>query len=588
MQFRSPANIYTRIRQRWDEDPQSTLVPLILFAINAVLMHAVFFPNFSDINPWDEASYMYRGMRFIESGDLPVFSDNPLTTLIFGLTYLPFRSSPLWIVHSSSLIHFLLFALLWFAAYAVARELKAYVPVPVMMGLMFITTITARSMRFPSDPLFASFAGLSFSYLLRYHRTHQSNSLWLASLMMGLAAMARNDGIILFPILLVLALIEAIKAKEVIPALLRLLVPFLLIIGGYLGIYAMATGELTMGTSGRTYDAFEVGHLVIMEGLDEGEPVLQAADAARAVFGTPEENDNNVLTAIRRAPDVYLQRLLAAIKKTPPEFLLAYSRLAYLMPFLILRGLYELLRRRQYQLAFIFIAWPMHLVTSYITTVVRQGHLIFPYYAAFGLSAIGLWALLKNLDQRPEKWIWRLGLGAIILFAILDNHPSTGMVYTLFWIMLEVIVCLQRNQTRFDTSATLLVLLAAGLILRGSYPQPVIRSLGSEPEEQALIVAADILEPGENVASTSPGFAWALKAIYISLSSPDTPSGRSPQDFVGWLRSQNVGVVYVNSTLMEQSPGVWALLQAAPEGSLTEQYVSDDGSVRILEVAPSE
>jgi len=587
MRFESPINIYTRIRERWDNDPLATLIPLILFAVNAILMHATFFPHFSDINPWDEASYLYRGMLFIEEGGIPVFAANPLATLFYGLTYLPFHSSPLWMILSSSLSRFVLFSLLWLAAYHVAREIRAYVPVPVMMGLMFITTLTMRTMHFPTDPLFASFAGFSFGYLLRYHNTHRLPPLWMASLMMGFAAMARNDGVVLFPILLVLVFIESIRARQVLPALLRILIPFVLLIGGYVGLYAISTGEVDLGTAGRTYDAFEVGHLIIMEGLSEGEPVLQAAAAARDIFGTPEENNYNVFQAIRRAPDVYLQRVIAVLKSTPMEFLIAYSRLAYLMPLLILRGWIELLRRREYTLALMFAAWPAHLVTSLITTIIRQGHLTFPYYAAFGLSAIGLWALLDQLYRRPERWAWRLGLGAIVLFAILDNHPSTGIVFILLWMTLEIVAGLQRHEIALHSPVTLLVLLASGLILRGSYPQPIVPTLGEEPEEQALMVASSALDPGETIASASPGFAWAARAGYIGLSGPDTPTGRSPQGFIEWLQSQRVRLVYVDPTLLEQSPSVWALLQAAPEGALSERYASSDGTIRILDVAPA-
>jgi len=588
MRFVSIRNAILHIRQRWQEDPLSTLIPLLMFLVNAFLLHATFFTSFSDINPWDEASYMHSGMVLFEEGGLPQYASSPLTILFFGLTYFPFRSSPLWMVLSSSLSRFILFALMWLAAYRVARQVKHLVPIPVTMGFMFITTITTRTMRFPSDPLFASLAGISFSFLLQYHREHKLRSLLWASLMLGLAALARNDGLVLFPILVVLSLVAALRAGQFLPALIRILTPFLLVIGGYTGIYALSTGEFELGTAARTYDAFEAGHLIIMEGIGEGEPVLQAAEAARAVYGTPEENQYNIFNAIRRAPEVYLQRIIAVLRATPMEFLVAYSRLAYLLPLLIIRGLLTLLRRKETLLALIFFAWPTHLITSLLTTIIRQGHLTFPYYAAFTLSAIGLWALLEDLYRRPEQWVWRVGLMAILLYAILDNHPSTGLVYALFWLLLEMVMLVQHSRTQPQIPITLLLLLVFGILLRGSYPQPGLPSFGQEPQEQALVLAAERLEPGETVASWSPGFAWAARTTFISLSDPDTPTGRSPEGFLQWLQSQGVGLIYIDSALIRQSPTVWELLQAAPEESLARIYSSSDGTIQLLEMVRAE
>ena len=584
MQFKQLNDLFSRFSTSLSSLKRKDLAPVVLFLVNAFLLQSLFFPNFGDINPWDEASYLHRGMTFMVSGELPVYSANPLTTLFYGLTYLPFQSSPLWMIHSCSLSRLILFSLLWLTAYRVARELEAYAPATLTLGFMFVTTLTIRSMRFPSDPLFASLAGLSLSMLLRYRNTQRRGSLVWASIFMGLAAMARNDGLILFPILAALALLQAFQFREPGAAAIRIVLPFIVIVGGYLGIFTAVTGTFEMGTAGRTYDAFEVGHLVIMENLGEGEPVLQAPTAARAVFGTPEENNYNVFRAISRAPSVYLDRLIAAVKATPATFLLAYSRLAYLIPLLAVRGLIAFLRKRQYLLALAFSIWPAHLATSYVTTVIRQGHLIFPYYAAFALSAVGLWALIKELPHGSECWIWRAGFAAIVVFSVVDHHPSTGYVYGLAWITLEIIMLLKRAKPNAPAGQVLLVLLAAGLILRGSYPQPKLRELGQEAEEQALIVAARVLEPDMHVAAFAPGFAWALGTEYIGLGSQDTPITRSSEGFVEWLRTQSVQLIYIDTDLRQSSPTAWRLLQEQIGGQLSSLYSDDSGSVQVLEV----
>ena len=104
--------------------------------------------------------------------------------------------------------------------------------------------------------------------------------------------------------------------------------------------YGIQTGDFTIGTIERTYDNFEAGHQSIYSGEGEINPVFEAKQEARRVFGTPEENNYSVFRAIARSPSVYLQRVVSEASKLPRQVLNAYGiRLAVPLVRFAARGL---------------------------------------------------------------------------------------------------------------------------------------------------------------------------------------------------------------------------------------------------------
>jgi hypothetical protein len=122
-------------------------VGIVFFLLNIFLIYSVFLPNLSDINPWDEAAYLSAGQTLIEGGEFPKLAGNPLTTVFFAFTYLPFRTSPLWIVHSVTLARLILFSMLWLGTYLVARQLSQFAPPVIAIGTFLVMPITIESLR---------------------------------------------------------------------------------------------------------------------------------------------------------------------------------------------------------------------------------------------------------------------------------------------------------------------------------------------------------------------------------------------------------------------------------------------------------
>ena len=101
--------------------PPSFITALILFALNLFLVFNVLTPSFRDLNGWDESVYINTGKTLFE-GTLPVFARNPLIGFLYAVTYIPYQTSPFWLVESATLGRIFLFFLIWLSAFWVGSK----------------------------------------------------------------------------------------------------------------------------------------------------------------------------------------------------------------------------------------------------------------------------------------------------------------------------------------------------------------------------------------------------------------------------------------------------------------------------------
>ena len=568
-------------------------IVILFFVLNLFLLQPIFFPNLADLNAWDEAAYVNSGRELLDRGNLPDFAGNPLMSLFYALTYLPFHNSPFWLVQSDSLGRIFLFALLWLSAYLVAKEVSRFfspaLPTDLLMvGMILVTPLAAQMLRFPSDPMFASLAGLSLWQLLAYHRTSLVKHLWLASVFIGLAALARNDGLVAWAVLLVLVILLGIQSKSwriAGRAVVATIIPFALFIGGYVLFYGIRTGHFELGTAERTYINFEVGQQAIFSGTGQLDLTTEARLEARRSFGTPEENNYSVFKAIQRNPRVYLQRLVATVKALPENLLRAYGiRFAPILFLLALRGLIELVRQKRYTLLVLLCLWAAPLLTGFIITLFRSGHLLLPFYVLFVLASIGLIALLRGLGNRREAYAWLAVLLALVIYGLVGNKLAIYYSAAVLLAALAIIyILIKPTPTATNGLAvSLLILLSAGLILRGELPSPKIRTFNQTPDEQSAVYLANLLEPGTLVAAGTPAPVWMAKMEFANIIAPDVPIHDTPSEFLDWLRIQDIRAVYVDQSLYSTNPGLWALLEAEIGSGLEQVHTNDNGNIQIL------
>ncbi len=572
---------------------------LILFCINFLLVLPALLPTLSEINPWDESAYIHNGQLLVDKGQWPELGYSPLSSIFYGLTYLPFRSSHFWLVYSCRLGRILLFALLWWSAYLAMRPLQRFAGPWMAAGLFLVAPFTFSFLSYPSDPLFAGFAALSLWQLLCFYNTTQGEGsdrpaykhLWAASAFMGLAALARNDGLFLFIIMACLACWLSTRRQRDLRGLLAgffpAVLPFAAIVGGYVLLYGLRTGNFSPGTAQRTYDNFEAGQQSVYAGTGELNPVTESKLEARRLFGTPQENGYSVFAAIRRNPGAYFQRLKVAIKALPNTLLHAYGiRFAALFLLLALRGILALFRQRQFTLLAILCLWPAHLASGFVITLFREGHLLFPFYIVLALSAIGLTAVLTNPSRR-EQAAWLAILLGLAILGLGSNKLAIFYGAGVAFLGLGAALWAREHLPAGSGLAIpALILLGAGLVIHGEYPSPAIPTLGSDPREQGIVYLADHFPADTKIAGGSCGVAWMAKMRCFNLASEDVPTDRSPEKFLDWMRVQNVGVVFVDTSLSSDNPRLWELIDSQIGSGLTRVFSAGEGDIQVLVMQP--
>lgn len=577
---------------KWIQHPP---LAALLLCINLLLVLPALLPTLSEINGWDESAYIYNGELLADKGQLRIFADSPLSSIFYALTYLPFRSSYFWLVYSCRLGRILLFALLWGSTYLVAQPLRRWIAPWLISGLFLVAPFTFSLLSYPSDPLFTGFAALSLWQLLSFFTGAGSKDpgetgrkhLWAASALMGLAAMARNDGLFLFIILVGLVgwlgWRRQRNLRGLLGHLLPVTLPFAAIVVGYVLFYGLRTGSFELGTAQRTYDNFEAGQQSVFAGTGELNPVIESKIEARRLFGTPQENGNSVFAAIRRNPSAYFQRLKIAVKSLPDLLLHAYGiRFAALFFVLALGGLIELLRQRQYSLLIIFCLWPVHLASGFVITLFREGHLLFPFYVVLALSAIGLTAILTRQSRR-ERAVWLavllglalLGFGSNKLAVFYGAGVALLGLGAAFWVQ-------ARLPVGSGLAIPMLILLAAGLIIHGGYPSPSIPTLGADPREQGVVYLVDHFPPDTPVAGGSCGVVWLAKMRCFNLTSLDVPTDLSSDKFLDWLQVQSVSLIFVDTSLSSTNPRLWELIDPQVGNRLERVFSAGEGDVQVL------
>jgi hypothetical protein len=569
--------------------PISRWIPLILFLVNLFLVYAFFLPNLRDINLWDEAAIVSSG-RALLLGNFPSVAYSPLAAGLYAVLTIPFRTSPFWLVQACAAGRLVLFSLVWLGTYLVARQLNKPAASAVMLGLLLVTPISLDFLRFPTDPLFASMAAISLAFVLAYHRSGRVREALWASFFLGLAALARNDGLILFLVFVPIVVFLCGRLSRWHVTLAAAVGPFLAVVGGYVLLAGLMTGFYGLGTMQRTYDNFESGQQVVYHGPGETNAVIEARLEARRLFGTPEENGYSVFRAIWRNPKAYMARLEAVTRSLPDTLLHAYGiRFTAVIFLLVVRGIIDLVRRRKYRRLAILALWSAPLLTGFVITIFRPGHMLFPFYVVFAFAGIGLVAALGDLGGRRGKLVWSVVLGLLAVSTLVANKLAVFYGLSVLLLALWLCVLVQRalRGSRDVMPASLLVLACAGVIVRGGFPSPTLPTLGQAADEQAVVYLHDHFPPGTHIAAGAPGAVEMAGMSSATLAAADVPINRSAEAFVQWMRDQDIKAVYVDPLLTGEDPAVWNLLKQEIGSGLERVFVGEGGDYQILRVTPA-
>ena len=123
-----------------------------------------------------------------------------------------------------------------------------------------------------------------------------------------------------------------------------------------------------------------------------------------------------------------------------------------------------------------------------------------------------------------------------------------------------------------------------GIILRDGFPGPSAFYIGYGPKAEAVIYLTKHFPPDTPIAAGSPGVPWAAKMTYAGLGGLDVPRDRSPEEFVEWMRAQNIRAVFIDPAIYQDNPVIWDLLQTELGVGLERVFSAGNGDIQILVV----
>jgi hypothetical protein len=559
----------SRVGDEENRSAHNRLVVVALFVFNAALLYPAFFPSLNQINLWDQARDIDRGRKLVE-GVLPTFASNPAVAGLYAFTYLPFARSPEWLVHTESLARFLLFVLLWVSSFAVARKLAPLASPLIMMAFVAISPVVVQLLTNGSDALFASLSGFALWQFLSFRCARRPRHLALCSAFVGLAALSRPEGSLLLAVFLALSIAEclplALTPKNALKHAVFALVPFFVLVGGYMGVESMRTGSVALRTVQRSYTAFEQGHgIAYASSYGTLNPFVEGQKEARRLFGTPEENNYSILTAIRRNPPAYLRRIPRLASAAFMSLVQGYHwHFAVFCFVFVARGIIALLLGGSYLLLATLLFWPVSSLLNIL--IIFQGpHLLIPFVNMFALAAIGVTAAARNLDNPLERRGWVTGLLTLTALGVAAYQRANDLLLAPLMLLGTLwLAWMAAQRVRHDASARMhvayLVLLAAALFVRFGVVHAAVPTPGSSPDEQATKWMRDHFPAGTRIGTYAPGAIFA--ANMEPVTNFDFGSITTPDVFWAWMARERIQAIYVDGALRTLEPVAWQAIRS--------------------------
>ncbi len=539
-----------------------------------------------EINFWDEAVYLNTG-RSLFLGELPPFSRNPLIGVFYALTYLPFTTSHYWMTQSATLGRFLLFTLMWISGYLVVREATEKKTLPfIFAALLIFSPILVEIVVNPSDALFSAMSAFALWQLLRFYHHRTAEALTKTSFFLGLSALSRNDGLVLFAIFMFIAILLAYKSTEKWKLALSATLPFLALVGGYLLIFGAVSGSAELDTAKRTYVAFLQGHAVDYQHSDSDcqQKIMKCVVyEAENIYGTAEENNASIFQAIKKNPNAYLSRLTKTTKALPEKIVEAYGeRTIIALSLFAALGIFALLKKKEYILLGIFFA-SMAYLGVYFLTFFRAGYFRMPYFIIYTLAVFGISQIVTFASKTKTS---------LILSALLLALFSTGifldlrMLYftsaLLFFVFLAGIALILKDEKTGKYSMLLLLVFAFSISSGKTFDPPFHHPLGDLPEEEAIVLMQETFPENTPILAGAPGGAWAARMQYIEPSSESFQDIKSEEDLYNRLLELGVKAIYVDHHLSNTNRFTWDLIEPRIGEWYETAYIGRDGSIRVL------
>src|SRR5206468_910842 len=181
---------------------------------------------------------------------------SPLVGFLSKLTYLPVRNSDFWLIYSCTTGRFFLLALLWISSYTLAKRFSEISSPLIAIGFLLLSPAAISLTRNPAHALFTAMSAFALGQIILFHRERKLPNLRMASVFVSLAVLSREgEGTFLFGSLIALSILLGISARRVKATLAAAIIPFLVIVGGYMLTYYALMNKSPLGTSEYFYQA---------------------------------------------------------------------------------------------------------------------------------------------------------------------------------------------------------------------------------------------------------------------------------------------------------------------------------------------
>jgi len=548
---------------------------LILF-INIILVSPRLLISFNEINAFDEAKYIDSGrsLTFLEVRDI---AWAPIIALIYAPLELIFRSLPDRFLFEAWGGRIILYILIWISALTLASRLRKYISPLVVSGVLFTSLAIFPILENQSDALYITIAAFGLALFYSIQQDHRLRDIQVLSILLGLAVLVRFESILTMGAVILLIIVMEWIHSQKFKVVLSAIVPAIGVILLYLLLFWISIGKVEMSVGNKSWDSFEVNQVSFSN--PNG---LNSREETQRLYGSREANDGSIFRAISRNPAAFIERIIVNISRLPESFLQFFGkRLAPVIGLCAVFGILLLLRKREYLLLLAVILWSLPALVS-LGFLAR--HFI-PQVTLWIiiLSSIGLFSIFRQ-NSSPKERIIFLSLNLLlVLFGWLGAKLAfltAGFVIASATIL--IIMINSSRQKEFTNKATpFLILLSAGIILRGSYKFPDFPSVGKSAREQAVYYLQANLPEHSNILVKVPLIPVAAGMVDVRSLDADgeIPDANSLSTV---LRNQGLDAVVVDSIFPFSSGRIRQLLEEGRGEYFQLGFRDDDGIVEIF------
>jgi hypothetical protein len=549
---------------------QGFVLITIIFLLNLFFVVSRLTPGLYEINPHDEAKYIESGRLLLHWG-LRDLAWGPLVAFIYAPLHLVVGNSPNWFLIEAWAGNIILFALLWFAFYAMARELQEWISRIVFIGLLFSTPVFFPILENQSDALFIALSSFALLFLIRFHKSRKIKNLGFASLFVGLGILSRVETILLVFPLLFFALLFNKKQNKGWKVIVASTAPIIILLSLFVLTNLLTFGHPNLGMGGKSFESFEMNQ-AFLPGSKNEQDFLRG----EAIFGSVEEHRGSVFRAILMHPLPTIERAAANLLNLPESFISFFGRFqAPIILVFLIWGVYKLMAANKGELTLLLLIWP---IQAFVSLIFLSRHIIPQMsHVILMLCAIGITQFFSSKTRKIER-IFLFGAAALMMLAafITENKYLIASCVLLAGVSLISLFWVDKGDKGKCLQEYPLMLLLIGVLLFGEGFVFPAKFIGRSQEEAAVQQLQLILPEQSKVLTPIPTIAIAAR-----MTPEDLPADViDVEGLLDFIASDQIESIYIDERWQNYSEFIRSVINIYPE-KFNLIYESENQSIEV-------